>query len=218
MDDLTFEEAVAQIQSTLNSTPRYSEIEYRILEYCKTRRTLVEVEDMVLGLPQFPACDQNPYRLIFFMEDCGGLQRFELDAEGNVVDEEAKEGLSEDEIDDLVWDYAFETTEAGKQAADEMKPEKRMDKLFKLFPQRISTYCDVLEFCKEPRGWKEIDALLQGRDVLKSGSLNWQTNLPLQPTVFIDRLEAAGGLVWDNGWKITEEGRKFLELIETVDK
>ena len=33
----------------------------------------------------------------------------------------------------------------------------------------------------------------------------------MQPSVFVDKLERAGALVWKEGWTLTEEGREFLE-------
>jgi len=124
--------------------------------------------------------------------------------------------LSEDEIDDLVCDYAFLTTQAGREIVKEMQPEKNLNNLLELFPQRAQTYCEVLEYCQDPRSWKDIDKLLEGRDVLKSGSLNHFTDNPLKPSVFIDRLESSGGLVWEKGkgWQITTGGRRFLEAVK----
>jgi hypothetical protein len=215
--ELEFEKRVERVRKTVLGNPRFVEINYRILEFCREQRILTEIEDMIATLPQFAACDQNQYRLISFLENAGGLERIELDEDLNPITKEMKEGLSEDEIDDLVCDYAFITTDAGEAVVEEMRPEKRIKELMEFFPQRAETYREVLDFCKEPRGWKEIDKLLEGRDVLKTGSLNTATNLPLKPTVFIDRLESSGGLVWDKGWRITPEGRRYLEAFQELN-
>jgi hypothetical protein len=207
---------VEQVRRTVLINPRFSEIHYHILEFCQEQQLLRDIEAMIATLPQFLSSDQTQYRLISFLETAEGLQRIELDENLNTVTADIKEGLSEDEIDDLVCDYAFITTEAGRVIVQEMQPEKRMKNLMELFPQRAQTYCEVLEYCQEPRSWKDIDKLLEGREVLKSGSLNTMTNNPLKPTVFIDRLESSGGLIWEKGegWKITADGRRFLELTQ----
>lgn len=212
-EPLTFEQQVERVRKTVNINPRFREIHIHTLGFCQEQRTLTEVEEMIGALPEFPSCDQNQYRLIIFLEDAGGLERLELDEAGNIVTEADKEGLTENEIDDLVWQYAFKTTEAGRAVYDEMQPQKRMSKLGSMFPKRVEAYAQVLDFCSQPRTFKEIDNLLAGSDVLKSGSLNKMTDVALQPSVFIDQLERAGGLVWNGSWNITEAGRGFLEAM-----
>jgi hypothetical protein len=209
--ELEFERRVERVRKTATGNPRFVEINYHILEFCQEQRILSDIEDMVATLPQFEHCSQNQYRLISFLENAGGLDRIELDEEFNPVTEQMKEGLGEDEIDDLVCDYSFITTDAGKVIAEELKPAKRIKDLMEFFPKRAQTYREVLDFCKEPRSWQEIDKLFEGRDVLKSGSLNTMTDIPLKPSAFIDRLERSGGLIWDKCWKITPEGRRYLE-------
>jgi hypothetical protein len=215
---IVFDQQIERVRQTVSGNPRFTEIHFRILEYCQEQQQLRDIEVMITTLPQFSICDQTQYRLISFLENAGGLKRIELDERLNTITPQMKEGLSEDEIDDLICDYAFLTTEAGREVVQEMQPEKRIKNLMELFPQRAQTYCEVLEYCKEPRSWQDIDKLLEGRDVLKSGSLNPYTNNPLKPSVFIDRLESSGGLVWDKaqGWQITAEGRRFLEIIQNT--
>ena len=212
--ELTFEQRVDHLRDIVHSNPRFREIHFRTLEFCLEQRELGEVEQMIAALPEFKTCGQNQYRLILFMENAEGLERFELDEDGEIITPERKEGLTDDEIDDLVLTYAFKTTDVGRAVYDEMRPQKRLNKLFNAFPKRVQAYRDVLEFCKQPRSFKDIDNLLAGSDVLKSGSLNTATNVPLQPSVFIDQLERNGGLVWDGSWNITAEGRRLLELAQ----
>lgn len=215
----TLEEQIERVRDTVNHNPRFREIHYHTLKFCLEERVLHDIEDMIAEQPEFASCDQNPYRLITYLENAGGLARIELDEDGNHVTPEMKEGLDEDEIDDLVVEYAFVDTEAGRAVYEEMRPRQRLGKLIGAFPKRIRGYMDVLDFCTEPRSWKEIDTLLQGNPVLKSGSMNPMTNNPLQPSVFIDQLERSGGIVWKNGsWNITEEGRRFLETMKAPDK
>lgn len=213
---LTFEERVANLEHTVTRNSRFREIEYQTLGFCLERRSLREVEEFIASVPEFKTCGQNQYRLMIYLEDAGGLERFEVDEAGTIVTDEMKEGLTEDEIDDLVVDYAFVTTDEGRAVYEKMKPEKRMEDLMKVMPARSATYCEVLEFCQQPRSFKEIDSLLRGRDILKAGSRNPMTNIPLQPSVFVDNLERSGGIVWDGAWKITEGGRRYLEAVKQM--
>lgn len=213
--EMTFDEKVEALRKMM-SAPRFREIYFAMLDFCGQARRLGELEQMVGALPEFEYCGQNQYRLIINLEDAFALERAELDEEGRVVTEDMKEGLTDDEIDDLVIDYAFTTTEVGRVVCDEMQPSTRMEDLMGKFPKRVKTYCELLEFCKTPRSFKEIDALLKGSEVLRSGSANAITNIPLQPSVFVEQLERSGGLVWKGSWNITEGGKKYLELIQKL--
>lgn len=213
--EMTFDEKVEALRKMM-SAPRFREIYFAMLDFCGQARRLGELEQMVGALPEFEYCGQNRYRLIINLEDAFALERAELDEEGRVVTEDMKEGLTDDEIDDLVIDYAFTTTEVGRVVCDEMQPSTRMEDLMSKFPKRVKTYCELLEFCKTPRSFKEIDTLLKGSEVLRSVSANTITNIPLQPSVFVEQLELSGGLVWKGSWNITEGGKKYLELIQKL--
>ena len=90
------------------------------------------------------------------------------------------------------------------------RPSARLVDLLHLAPERAETYIELLEFVDvDARSYPEIEALLSGRPVLEiiiDG--NRET---MQPSVFVDKLERAGALVWKDGWTLTEEGREFLE-------
>ena len=213
---LSLEEQAEVLREAMMRNPRLREIEYRILGLCRVQQNLRDLEEEIGRMPEFKHCGQNQYRILVYLEIAGGLDRFSIDADGSVVTDEMTEGLTADEIDDLVVDYAFRTTEAGRVVYDEMSPERRLEDLLQHIPGRSATYCEVLEFCQEPRAFKEIDALLRDRDILRAGSLNPMTKIPLQPSVFVDNLERNGGIVWDGAWKITEGGRKYLEMLKTI--
>lgn len=213
--EMTFEGRVAAIMKLMDN-PNFREIYFAILDFCREQRGFGAVEDMVGMLPEFAYCAQNQYRLIVNLEDADALERLELDEYGAVVTGGMKEGLTEDEVDDLVADYAFVVTGAGRAACEKMRPSRRMEELMGMFPKRVKTYCQVLEFCKEPRAFREIDALLKGSGALKAGSVNTATGVPLQSSAFIDQLERSGALVWNGSWNVTEWGRRYLELTQKL--
>lgn len=101
------------------------------------------------------------------------------------------------------------TTPVGEQVADDLAPEKRLRHLFDLVPQRLTTYLDLMDFCRDRRTFKEIEALLRTRPAAAFASTS--SSQPLQPSFFVDALERSGGLAWNDGWKITERGMKILQ-------
>ena len=209
VDDVTFSRQVAKLTAAVARQPLQREILYKVLVYCQESRGLQEIEHEVTTYAAFKHAANNPYHFIEVLENAGGLERFELDDEGEVVTPERKEGLTDDEIDDLVASYAFMTTPVGMAVVEQHTPRARIIELLNLVPERKDAYIELLEFCsEEPRTYNEVSQLFKGRDVLvRLVDGEPQT---MQPSVFIDKLEAAGGIEWRDGWVLTEEGKSYL--------
>ena len=212
--ELTFDEKVDACMEVIMRTPRFREILYKTLVFCKDEKPLPEVEDEIQTYPEYEAAAQNPYRLIRFLVDNYGLDLLEIDEEGLQVTPERKVGLTEDEIDDLVVEFHLKTTDVGEEVARRLKPEGRIGDLLRAFPVRFSSYRDVLSFCREPRTIQEINKLFENVDLKALGTLHSDDTIAIQPSVFVDKLEKAGAMYWDGKWKLTLEGRMFLEGIE----
>jgi hypothetical protein len=206
------EQRYKRLRNYVFSNPLHREINYRVLKYCRERRLLGDLEQHIGDYPEFKSARQSQYFLIMWLRQHGGLAELELDEGGDVVSPEQKEGLTEDEVDDLVATLAYETTDVGLVIVEEMDPKHRLVELLKIEPRHYDTYIEVLEFLQEPRGFAKVDSLLRGREVLKVG--RDALDQPMQPSVFVDRLERAGGIFWDEGWMITTEGKELLETIK----
>ncbi len=175
---------------------------------------LQEAEAFIGSLPQFELATQNQYFMLKALVKAYGLDQVERDINGERVYEEQKEGLSEDEIDDLVYTISFETTEVGRYFADYNKPSARLIDLLNLDPARSDTYIELLEFVKDaPKTYGQIEQLLRGRTALET-IIDGRREI-MQPSVFVDKLERSGALIWEEGWTLTGEGKEFLqELVE----
>lgn len=209
--EATFEEAVAALTETVSRAPLHREIFLKLLTFCTTQRTLAEAEEAARACPEFSSVAQSPYRLIRTLVHAGGLYWLELDETGRPLTPQAKAGLTPDEIEDATFAYAVVTTPVGEQVAEDLAPEKRLQRLFDLVPQRLTTYLDLMDFCREQRTFKEIEALLRTRPAAAFASTT--SSQPLQPSFFVDALERSGGLAWNDGWKITERGMKVLQQL-----
>ena len=209
-DALTFEERLAVLNRTVMRHPLNREILYKALVFCETERPLREAEDFIAALPQFAACTQNQYYLLTSLVRAHGLVLIERDEAGNEVSPDQKEGLTEDEIDDLVAAISFKTTEVGAYFAEYNRPAARLVDLLHLVPERTDTYIELLRFVDgAARPYGQIEHLLAGRPALET-VIDGRVET-MQPSVFVDKLERAGALVWKDGWTLTEEGREFLE-------
>jgi hypothetical protein len=205
------EDPVDRVIAAVTKQPLHREIHYRTLGFCRERRPLNEVEEEIATCPEFKCATQNPYRLISFLADAGGLDRLELDDDGRIVTEERKAGLSDDEIDDLVAGYAYVTTGAGAAAFDELDPRKRISELLGAMSEHTDTLAEVLEFCETSRTYKEIEDLLESSGLDWSGAESDET--AVHPSFFVSTLERVGALAWNDGWLATDEGRAMLESL-----
>ena len=208
---VSFDERVEAILHLVNAAPLHREIYVKLLGFCTQRRTLGEAEDEVGGYPEFPQAALSNYRLVRNLVDAGALDWFELDADGEPLAEVREAGLSPDEADDLVADFAVETSEAGAAAAERMRPERRLEELLDREPQRSGALLDVLTFCQEPHSLGQIADFLEQGGFLDN--LRAATGQPLQPSFFVDMLERAGVIEWQGSWRITAGGRFALEQL-----
>lgn len=216
IDPVVFGRMVAKVTEAVTRNPLQRELFYKVLSFCQESKPLREIEQMVMALPGFERTSTNAYHFIAVMENAGGLERFELDDEGDVVDDARKAGLTEDEIDDLVAEYAFMTTPAGQAVVEQHTPRARIIELLGLVPERRDTYIEIMEFlAEEPRTYNEVTQLLDGRDVLWHLDSKGNPEL-MQPSVFLDKLHSAAAIEWHQGWQLSEEGRAYLDELKSV--
>lgn len=200
---------VEDIRWTLRRRGSFTEIMRKALLFCAERRSFSAVEDEIATYPEFKYVDYSQAAILDILIHAGALTRYSLDKEGKVLTEGFLGGLSEDVADELVRSFALETTEAGACAIAGMEPASRLAELYSCDGERAAVYCRIMEYCREPRTFEEVAALLATDAPLKSR--NPYTDLPLYPSAFLGHLEAAGGLVWDEAWVLTAEGAEFLD-------
>lgn len=198
-DGAASKDTVERLVSCINGEPLYREIYVGVLEFCKERRNLSEVEVAIQSWPQFSQAAQSPYRLVRNLVELGGLDWIELDDEGVEVSAQRKVGLTPDEVDDLVASFAVQTTADGADAAEEMSPARRFGKLEDEHADRVPVFNEILEFCMQPRSFSEVALHLGERGLLDVARA--ENGQALHPSYFVDALERTGALVWDGAWK-----------------
>lgn len=207
--ELTFDEKVEALDRFIHFEPLIREVDYKTLLFCQTRRTLGEVEQAMAQFPEFKGATRDQFALITELVDHFGLQFFELDAEGRVVTEAQKEGLTENEVDDLVAGFAYETTEVGRAVAERLDPQRRFAQLLADAPQREPLYRALMELLREKRSFAEVDTFVrspEGQAACYGAEVGG-----MQPSVFVDKLERAGVLFYDGGWQTSQAGLEILD-------
>ncbi|MDK7724344.1 hypothetical protein QP551_06505 [Slackia exigua] len=203
------EEKKRALSRLITRQPLNRELMMRILSFCSEERTIADIDEFVAQFPEADRATENPAYMTKSLAREGGLSVVEHAADGRVVAPEEKDGLTEDEVDDLVASVGYLVTDTGRAVAAEHSPAARLADLMGARPDRAETFEELLRFVKEePRSYDDIKSLLAGRPVLET-VINGRTEA-VQPSVFVDKLERAGVLAWDKGWKLTEEGRSYL--------
>lgn len=207
--ELSEEEKYAALNACVTHHPLNRELYLRVLRYCEQERELHDIEQQMETFPEFPRCTMNQYYMVKSLVSAYGLEFIERTEDGVRVTPEMKEGLTEDEIDDLVFSFNYVTTPLGLRLVDERSPRKRLEALLEWEPSRRATYVQVLDYIAEqPRDYAQIESLLKGSPALET-IINGRIET-VQPSVFLDKLERAGVLVWNKKWQITEEGSEYL--------
>ncbi|WP_080797585.1 hypothetical protein [Arabiibacter massiliensis] len=204
----TFDEKVNGLMRFIHFEPLIRELDYQVLLYCTERKGLSDIEEHLASLPEFKAATRDQYSLITELVHHHGLEFFELDEAGNPVGEADKAGLTENEVDDLVAGYAYRTTEAGLEVAARMDPARRLADLLEAEPHRRDAYLALLEFLQEAHSFAQVDGFLRGCNVAELARQAGDGGV--QPSVFVDKLERAGVIIYDGGWQATEAGRAAL--------
>ena len=209
-DEPSLESRVDAVVTCVCSQEALREVLYKTLAHCVEPRLFDEVESFVASQDEFVYSHiiQTPFTLIQMLVRAGGLSETPLDGERNPLSDDAFEGLSADEADDIVATYELATTDAGREALDLLSPQRRFASQLAQKPHRARTFFAVLDFCREPRTFPEIQEFFKQTPDLVLDRV--QANHVLSPDYYVDRLEKAGMIVWRKAWVATDAGRQAL--------
>lgn len=211
------EESIARVVECLFNHPRHRELLYKALVHCQTERTEHAAEEFLARQPEAAQALQTPYTLLRNLAAAGGVTVIAHDAHGLALDETRceqlrAEGLDDDDaLADLVAERRVLTTPAGCAACELLAPEHRTLAAIYKVPERRATFVRLLDFCRTPRKLADINQLLADDPALAPSQRT--AGQKLHACYFIDRLEEAGGLVWDGSWVTTDAGKRALASV-----
>ena len=198
------------LEETVTRHPLNRELMYKILAHCAQEYPLECLEKTIATWPEFNSSTQNQYHLLETLTKAYGLQKYEYDENGVVVTSDSISELNDDEIDELIYETRYLTTDTGQLFVQKHHPRARIVELLSLAPERTDVYIELLEYIsEEPRTYNQIKQLLGNHPALEI-YIEGQSQV-MQPSVFVDKLERAGALVWDKGWCLSEEGNIYLQ-------
>ena len=210
------EESIARVVECLFNHPRHRELLYKALVHCQTERTEHAAEEFLARQPEAAQALQTPYTLLRNLAAAGGVTVIAHDAQGLALDETRceqlrAEGLDDDALADLVAERRVLTTPAGCAACELLAPEHRTLAAIYKVPERRATFVRLLDFCRTPRKLADINQLLADDPALAPSQRT--AGQKLHACYFSDRLEEAGGLVWDGSWVTTDAGKRALASV-----
>ena len=210
------EESIARVVECLFNHPRHRELLYKALVHYQTERTEHAAEEFLARQPEAAQALQTPYTLLRNLAAAGGVTVIAHDAQGLALDETRceqlrAEGLDDDALADLVAERRVLTTPAGCAACELLAPEHRTLAAIYKVPERRATFVRLLDFCRTPRKLADINQLLADDPALAPSQRT--AGQKLHACYFIDRLEEAGGLVWDGSWVTTDAGKRALASV-----
>lgn len=211
----------ARVQATLECLGRKNnqkEILYDLLVFCQTEREESVAESFLEGHKQFADGYHSAHKYLLFMMRTGGIEEREYDSDGVLITDAMRDelralGAPEEEIEDMAVEWRFATTEAGNEAIERFNPADRTrEMLSKQKETRHPTFKRLLEFCEEtPRSLDEITTFLAEDPGLEKDPRTGVMHM--QPSAYIGKLDEAGALTWEGGWKTTPGGMEVLETL-----
>ncbi len=213
--ELSLEEQMDAVLRAVGNQRALQEVLYKLMLFCQEQRTQQEAEDFIAHSDEFVYSHiiQSPTSIVGIMVKNHGLSSTQVDAQGEPVTQERSEGLSADELDDLICGTLLKTTPAGVAVTQMISPAKRFEAQLGRNRGRTATFYAILEFCaQEPRKFPQIKEFYTQHDEFsKSTAMDSQQ---LACDFYVDKLECAGMLVWRGQWEVTQAGRDALAARE----
>ena len=99
---------------------------------------------------------------------------------------------------------------------EQHEPAFRLAQLLEVDSSYGAVYRELLEYLYEqPRSYNDVKNHFKNEplsSLIVGGNLQF-----MQPSVFVDRLERAGAIVWNGGWTLSDAGMEYVEKF-TVHK
>lgn len=216
--EMSHEDRVDAVLECLGRKNNQKEILYDLLVFCTSERDEQEAEAFLEGHKQFADGYHSAHKYLFFMQRTGGIEEREYDSDGVLITDAMRNDLremgeSEEDIEDLAVEWRFMTTEAGREALERFNPTDRTrDMLAQQKESRHPTFKRLLEFCSEqPRSLDDITTFLAADPGLEKDPRTGVMHM--QPSAYIGKLDQAGALTWEGGWKTTPGGMEVLETL-----
>ncbi len=186
-----------------------------ILSFCAEAQPVSEVNALVEKLKEHNYSVYSAADLCTLLETAGALERVTADGADAESAETEPRVVVVDGVEYLEAACAPQTfwltTDAGKAAVEADKPLDRLHDLLESDGAYRVIYQRILNLCSAEGGvtTKEINAAVDDDPLVQKPRY--------YAPRFVDKLEKCDALVWEGTWKITEVGKRALEILADVE-
>lgn len=231
----TPEETAAALRARLAANHANTLAYVACLKACTgNQRPYREVEEELLSSPAFDISMQTPHTLLGFLIADGGIEKIEVEPEGEAQVQAQEErnleaaspdaapapsdACAEEDVmpavagetggPDKPVDYLLRTTKQGEAILAEFDSVARFERLLSDEPEGyLEAYLIVLDACAdEGASLKAVEAALAGHPALTNPKR-------VYAGYFISKLEHVGAIAWTDAWRITEDGKRIIAAL-----
>jgi hypothetical protein len=138
-------ENTSRLLQLMNNERRYRLFFYQIMEFCRSPRSYMQVQEQALNLLKNQAAIQAPEVLIQWLEEFGGIRR-------TIVDQES----------------CWQTTPEGLHVLESEHPMVKLQELLDSHPERAPLFLEILRYCDTPRQRVDIEEFIKGNPVFQN--------------------------------------------------
>lgn len=202
-DEAAEEERYCRIHAVMREQIGQREIFYKALACAQCTHKGRCLEAAIAALPEMRLSLRTPRFYVKALYEAGALDRC-MTGDGKDDDgPDPSSGIVSNVAPDVpAEDWVYRPSTAGERVLADLAPLRRISALVEHEPRHAKAFAAILSWCVEPRSRASVDEMLTDRDLIP--------DQPLSASYFLDRLEEAGGLVWDHGWITTGEGGMWL--------
>lgn len=225
-------DGAADLEAHFAQNPPFHECMLRVLRLCEEQQPREAVEEAVAAMPEMRHATRSPSMLVRGLVKHGGLDEwvevgdcrmtpaeFEAmlarDAESDVSEFELDRasgdnlGTPDDAIVDADSEAYYDpvffliTTPEGRAMAAKRSTGNRLAQTREQYPQLGPLFDAIIELCATPQSLSEITALIERTGFRTAPHKDGKP--VVYPSFVLGLLQSAGAVVWDDGWRATNE-------------
>lgn len=179
--------AINNIIDRINAEPAYRNLLYKIMDFFREEHSSSEFQLECLTWPEMKVVIQTPLILLSWLVNCNAV----VEIKSSIITKEEK------------TDFHWKTTATGIEVLNIQNPDNQLKNLIDNEDSIYQpVFKEVLKACLVPHSRTDIEKMLDGRSYLETPKV--------YASYFLEALEKAGGLEFDNKWKTTLAGEALV--------
>ncbi len=202
-DGATEEERYRRTCAVMQEQSAQREIFYKALACAQRVHEGRDLEAAIAALPEMRVNLRTSRFYVRELYEAGALDRWTIgDGKGADEPDSSPDIVSNVTSDVTAENWNYRPSAAGERVLADLAPLRRLSALAERESELAKAFAAILSWCVEPRSRVSVEEML--------GDCGLLPDRVFSASYCLDRLEEAGGLVWDHGWTTTGEGGMWL--------